>query len=121
MMERPNFRPGKNIALKIPPCEFEKTLGFYRDVLGLRELGECGGSLGFDFDGKQIWLDCVETLSRAEIWLEIRADDEVAAAKYFEACGVIRCDAIEKLPADFEGFWIANAAGLVHLVSCGGE
>ena len=31
---RPGFRPGKNIAMKIPAHEFDATLGFYRDVLG---------------------------------------------------------------------------------------
>jgi len=29
---------------------------------------------------------------------------------------VVRCDAIEPLPEGFQGFWIANSAGIVHLL-----
>lgn len=118
-MIKPNFTPGRNIALKIPPHEFDVTVAFYRDVLQLRELESGGESVGFDFGGKDIWLDNVPALSQAEMWLEIRADDIDAAKEYFQAHGVTRCDEIEKLPNDFEGFWIMNPAGNVHLVSRG--
>jgi len=86
----PRFRPGRNIALKIPPHQFQETVAFYRDVLQLRQLEGCGESVGFDFDGKDIWLDSVDTASHAEIWLEICADDRVAAEAYFRKSGVIR-------------------------------
>jgi hypothetical protein len=29
---------------------------------------------------------------------------------------VVRCDEVEKLPPDLDGFWIMNPAGIVHLV-----
>lgn len=116
-MNPPTIIPGKNIALKIPPHELEETVAFYRDVLQLRPLGEHHGSLDFDFDGKDLWLDKVESMSQAEMWLEVRSADLEAAAAFFEAHGVIRRDEIEPLPDGFEGFWITNAAGLIHLVS----
>ncbi|MGJ8696790.1 MAG: hypothetical protein ACSHYF_10755 [Verrucomicrobiaceae bacterium] len=116
-MQRPRIVPGNNIALKIPPHEFESTVAFYRDVLGLRSLGELRGSVGFDFDGKSIWLDRVEALSHAEIWLELRADHISEAERYFEQQGIIRRDEIEKLPDGFSGFWVSTNSGLIHLVS----
>ncbi|MGJ8641513.1 MAG: VOC family protein [Opitutaceae bacterium] len=116
-MQKPNITPGRNIALKIPPHEYDQTVSFYRDVLQLRRLESHSESLGFDFDGKDLWLDKVATLSQAEIWLEIRSDNLEAASDYFKAEGVVRCDEVEELPENFEGFWITNPAGLIHLVS----
>ncbi len=113
----PNLRPSRNIAMKIPPHQFEETVAFYRDVLQLRRLENNGRSVGFDFDGKDLWLDSVETASHVELWLEIRTDNLEEAAAHFEKHGVLRCDEIEKLPPNFEGFWIANPSGAIHLVS----
>ena len=116
-MDKPKIVPGRNIALKIPAHEYDQTVAFYRDILQLRPLESSTGCIGFDFDGKDIWLDRVASLSQAEMWLEVRSDDLEAASEYLKAEGVVRCDGVEKLPDDFEGFWITNAAGLVHLVS----
>ena len=44
--EAPQFTAGKNIALKTPTHEFEKTVSFYRDVLKLPVLGEEGEAGG---------------------------------------------------------------------------
>ena len=33
--EKPSYRGGRNIAIKVPPHEWEKTTAFYRDILGL--------------------------------------------------------------------------------------
>lgn len=30
----PKFRPGRNMAMKVPAHEYDKTVAFYRDVLG---------------------------------------------------------------------------------------
>lgn len=38
MTARPSFSGGRNIAMKVPPHEYEKVVGFYRDVLGLEQL-----------------------------------------------------------------------------------
>lgn len=29
----------------------------------------------------------------------------------------MRCDAIEDLPANFDGYWITSPAGIVHIVT----
>jgi catechol 2,3-dioxygenase-like lactoylglutathione lyase family enzyme len=113
------FKPGRNIAMKIPPHEFEHTVAFYRDILGLRQLRRQGGSPAFDFGGKTLWIDKVDALSQAEVWLEVVTDDVQAAAIHFEAQGIVRRDEIEELPEGFNGFWIANPAGIVHLVTGG--
>ena len=109
---------GKNIALKIPPSDFASTVAFYRDILRLKQLGVANdGAVGFDFGGKDLWLDEVPSLSHAEVWLELRTDDLESAAEHFSSQSIVRCDDIEVLPDEFRGFWIKNPASLVHLVS----
>lgn len=112
------LRAGRNIAMKVPPHQFEATVGFYRDVVGLPYLEACSSkhSECFAFGSIKLWIDRVEHFSQAEIWLEIESDDTVAAARRLEAAGVVRCDEIERLPAMLDGFWITNPAGIVHLV-----
>lgn len=113
----PDFRPGSNIAMKIPTHQMEQTLLFYRDVLRLPRLAEFDPDIVFDFDGKKLWLDDAEYLSQAEIWLEIRCDDIEAAADFLSANGVTRCDHIEPLPPDFSGFWVSSPCSVIHLIS----
>ena len=115
--ERPRFVPGRNIAMKIPPHEFDRTVAFYRDILGLAETTTGKGpSCRFAFGDKLLWLDPVATLSQAETWLEIVADDIDAAARYLQQQGCTRCDHIEPLPEGFRGFWITSPANIIHLV-----
>lgn len=115
------FTPGKNIAMKVPPHEYEKTVAFYRDILGFRQIqGEFSSStesVRFDFDGKVLWIDKVPSLSQAEIWLEVCTDDIEGASEYLRENGCSRCDEIEELPDDFKGFWISNPANIIHLVA----
>ncbi len=118
---KPTFEPGGNIAMKIPPHEFAATLSFYRDVLGLRLIEEEKPSIVFDFAGKRLWLDEVPHLSQAEVWLEITTDDTAAADAYLKERKIVRCDGVETLPEGFDGFWISNPAGIVHLVSRKGD
>jgi hypothetical protein len=63
----------------------------------------------------------VSTISQAEIWLEIVTDDVATAATHLQAHEVVRCDAIEPLPHDFRGYWIASPAHVVHLVTEPGQ
>jgi hypothetical protein len=35
---KPNLRPGKNIAMKVPGYEFNSTVVFYKDILGFEEV-----------------------------------------------------------------------------------
>jgi len=50
------------------------------------------------------------------MWLELVASDTAAAAEHLAASGVVRCNEVERLPPDLDGFWILNPAGIVHLV-----
>lgn len=110
------FAPGRNIAMKVPPHQYETTIQFYRDVVGLTPIDMQPPNIGFEFGDKQLWIDCVPTVSQAEIWLELVTDDLDAAAKQLAAAGVVRCDAIEPLPAELPGFWVASPAAIIHLV-----
>jgi hypothetical protein len=116
LAEKPKFFAGKNIAMKIPPTDFDNTMQFYQDVLGLKKVAEDGTSIAFQFGDMRLWLDKVDQLSRAEIWLEIRTDDTPSAKAYFNQRGIIRRDEIEPLPANLDGFWISNPAGIIHLI-----
>jgi catechol 2,3-dioxygenase-like lactoylglutathione lyase family enzyme len=113
----PSFSGGRNIALKVPPHQYEGTIRFYRDVLGLAPATAPGGdAIGFRFGSCNLWIDRVETMSQAELWLEVVTDDPRAAATHLAEADVVRCDAIEPLPEGFKGFWIANPCGIVHLI-----
>jgi len=95
--------PGKNIALKVPPDEFEKSVAFYRDVIGLTVLKTTAqGSVAFEFGGKKLWVDRRPALSQAEIWLELSATGTAAAAKHLAKHGVVRRDETEPLPAEMK-------------------
>ena len=56
---KPEFKAGSNIAIKIPPHEYEATVQFYSEVLGLPRLSDHDPEIVFDFDGKNLWLDRV--------------------------------------------------------------
>lgn len=114
---RPTFRGGRNIALKTPAHQYEAGVAFYRDVLDLPQLDSHAESEVFEFGPLILWVDRMERLSQAEIWLEVVTDDTAAADAHLEAAGVDRVDAIEPLPEGFEGFWIVSPAGLVHLLA----
>ena len=117
---KPRFAPGANIAIKVPVGQFEATVAFYRDILGLEQLDpesqEATGSVRFGFGDKQLWIDRISSLEQAEIWLEIQTDDADQAAAYLMRHHISRCDAVETLPAGFRGFWVRSPAHIVHLV-----
>ena len=114
-----SIEPGINIAMKVPSYQFDDTVEFYRDVIGLTQLEEEKPCIVFDFGGKKLWLDKRNDLSHAEIWLEFQTDDVATTASYLEERGVVRRDEVETLPSGFDGFWICNPAGIIHLVSKG--
>jgi hypothetical protein len=117
MNRSPKFAAGRNIAMKIPPHQFPRTVEFYRDILGLPLVAEEVPNIVFEFGENRLWLDKVEHISQAEIWLEIQCDDAEEASEYLRNRGVTRCDEIEQLPEGFKGFWISNPANIIHLVS----
>ncbi|MDX9739657.1 MAG: hypothetical protein RBT81_00555 [Gammaproteobacteria bacterium] len=118
---KPVFRAGRNIAMKTPDHEYERTAAFYRDTPGFRHLADTapGGAetTAFEFGDKVLWIDRVATLSQAELWLKVIAEDIDAAAEYLRQQGCLRRDGIEPLPAGFKGFWVANPSNIIHLIA----
>ena len=118
---KPTFKPGKNIAVKVPPHQYEQTVTFYRDTLGLEQIDRSSpdayDSVSLKFGDKTLWIDKIDSLSQAEIWLEIQTDDIDAAAAHLEKANIVRREEIEPLPDDFNGFWISSPADIIHLVS----
>jgi len=118
---KPMFKPGKNIAIKVPSHEYEQTVAFYKDILGLtlRQVSSPDSieSTTFEFGNKNLWIDNIAGISQAEIWLEIETDDIEAAEAYFEAMGCTKRDEIEPLPSEFNGFWISSPSNIIHLIT----
>lgn len=112
----PHFSGGQNIAMKVPSHLFESTVAFYRDGLRLPVLESAETSVVFEFGTQKLWVDRVDHLSQAEVWLELVTGDVSAASSQLAEQGVSRRDEIEALPEGFEGFWIANPAQVIHLV-----
>lgn len=116
-MKKPRFKPGKNIAMKVPSYEFEKTVRFYMDILGFKMIRNEEKSVAFKFGNKTLWIDNVAGISHAELWLEVYCDNLKAADQYLQEQDVNRCDYIEPLPKGFKGFWIASPSNVIHLVT----
>ena len=118
---KPTFKPGKNIAMKVPTHEWEQTVAFYGDILGLTPIAGDGAdepeSARFQFGDKILWIDRVDALSQAEIWLEVVADKIDEATVYLEQKGCQRRDEIESLPDDVDGFWVSSPSNIIHLVT----
>jgi hypothetical protein len=119
MSKKVEFTGGRNIAIKVPPHLWEETVNFYREVLSLKVIDKeptVPPSVCFEFGPNQLWIDRVDGMSQAEVWLELATSDTQAAASHLEAAGIIRRDEIEPLPEDLDGFWIQNPASIIHLV-----
>jgi hypothetical protein len=111
------FRGGRNIAMKVPPHRWAQTVAFYEQTLGLPVLRRETTTVAFEFGVQRLWVDRVEHLSQAEVWLEVLTGDVAEAETRLTAAQVTRCDDVESLPDGFAGFWIANPADVVHLVA----
>ena len=107
---------GINIAIKVPSHQYEATVAFYRDVVGLPPNTGKAPAVGFTLGPNRLWVDQAPHLSQAEVWLELFTDDHAAALRHLKAAGVTRCDAIEPLAVGFRGGWISNPADIVHMV-----
>lgn len=112
----PNFSGGRNIALKVPPHQYDSTVRFYRDVLGLPPVEGHEPAIGFVFGACQLWIDRAPAMSQAELWLEVVTDDKEQAARHLEQAGIVRSDEIEPLGPDFRGFWVSSPSSIIHLV-----
>jgi len=106
---KPKFSPGNNIALKTPSHEYEKTVHFYKDILGLEQKQVDSPdefeSVVFQFGDKNLWIDKISGISQAEIWLEIETENVAEAKKYLEDSG-----------CSINGFWLSSPSNIVHLV-----
>lgn len=51
------FAGGRNIAIKTPPHQYEATVQFYRDVIGLTPLTSYLPKHVFEFGASQLWID----------------------------------------------------------------
>lgn len=111
-----NLRGGMNIAMKVPPHQYEATIAFYRDVVGLKPFDAKAPAVGFELGPNRLWIDEAPMFSQAEVWLELFTDDFPAAEQHLAARQVVRCDMIEPLGDGFRGGWIANPANIVHMV-----
>lgn len=107
---------GINIAMKVPSHQYDATVTFYRDTLGLAPFTERPGNMGFVHGPNRLWIDELPGYSQAEVWLELFTPDFPDAAGRLRAAGVVRNDAIEALGEGFRGGWFFNPAGIVHLV-----
>ncbi len=119
MSTKAKFAGSRNIAMKIPPHLWDETVKFYRDVVGLNVIEHAPTvppSVCFEFGVNQLWIDRVDSLSQAEIWLELSTDDVQAAGSHLKSADIVRRDEIEPLPEGFEGFWIQNPASIIHMV-----
>lgn len=107
--------------MKVPVHEFDSTVAFYRDILGFEEVDasspDDSEAVTFKFGDKNLWIDKMPGISQAEIWLEVITEDAEVAAEYFEKNNCVRRDDIEALPEGFKGFWLANPANIIHLVT----
>ena len=111
-----NIQGGINIAMKVPTHQYQQTVAFYRDTLGLEMFTEKPPNIGFIYGPNRLWIDEVGALSQAGVWLELFTPDFPAAANALEGAGVVRNDGIEPLGEGFAGGWFFNPAGIVHLV-----
>jgi catechol 2,3-dioxygenase-like lactoylglutathione lyase family enzyme len=115
-MMNPTYSGGRNIAMKVPPHQYDETVRFYRDVIGLAQIEGHEPAVGFHFGANQLWIDKAPGMSQAEIWLEIVMDDKDAAADHLAKAGIARRDEIEPLGPDFKGFWVSSPSSIIHLV-----
>ena len=118
---KPNFRPGKNIAIKVPAHEFERMVEFYKIIIGLKQKDTNSrddfDSIAFEFGDKNLWVDKISELSQAEVWLEIESDNAADAKSYLEEQGCVIRNEIEPLPSGFNGFWLSSPSNIIHLVN----
>ncbi|QGG95135.1 VOC family protein [Actinomarinicola tropica] len=127
-MPSPTFTPGTNLAMKIPRATYDRTVAFYRDVLGFEvaEVVDSGAptvsaSHTVRFGAVTLWLDRVDNYTGPELWLEVRTDDLAAARGRLAEAGIEPCDEVEPLEGQGEtSHWIANPAGVIHLLAGNG-
>lgn len=110
------FHGGIDIAMKVPPHQYQAMIAFYRDIVGLKPIVEKAPAIGFELGPNKLWIDEAPGMSQAEIWLELFTDHFDEAAAHLANADVVRCDPIEPLPPGFKGGWITSPANIIHMV-----
>lgn len=121
---RPMFQGGFDIAMKLPKAQYDRTVAFYRDVLGMEVVEESGEGVdgavarsgSVQFGPVKLWLDRVDNYAQAQVWLELFTDDVELAARHLAEHGVHPQDELEPLPAGLAAHWITNPAGIPHIL-----
>ncbi|MBE1468560.1 VOC family protein [Kibdelosporangium phytohabitans] len=110
--------------MKLPKVRFDRTVAFYRDVLGM-EVVESSDvdvavgvprSVSVQFGPVTLWLDRVDNYSRADLWLELFTDDVELATRHLAGHSVVPQDELEQLPAGMAAHWFTNPVGIPHIV-----
>ena len=109
---------GTNIAVKVPTYRYAETVAFYRDAVGLELLESGPETSRFAFGAFTLWLDCVDTATHSEVWLELTSDRLDETASDLVSRGAHRRDEIEPL-GESPGCWISDPAGTILLLSTG--
>ncbi|MCB1914585.1 MAG: hypothetical protein KDG52_02530 [Rhodocyclaceae bacterium] len=113
----PAFSAGHNIAIKVPEHEYERTVAFYRDILGFEGVGEpLPDAARFRFGDKVLWVDRVTGISQAEIWLEVVTADLALASTHLADGDCTMRPGVEALPEGLAAFWLSSPANIIHLV-----
>ena len=115
-ISNPTFSGGINISIKVPLHQYDATIAFYRDTLNLPLVEEEPEGCIFQFGPSRLWVDKAPQLAQADVSLELETNDTLAAARYLKNHGVPRRDELEELPEDFDGFFVTDPAGIIHLV-----
>jgi catechol 2,3-dioxygenase-like lactoylglutathione lyase family enzyme len=111
-----SFWPGRIIAMKLPLRDYDATLRFYKETLGLSLISQDEDGAVLKFGEMRLNLDRVPHQSQTDTWLQICTNDTTAARAALADHGVTICDEVEPLPDGFDGFWIAAPNGTIHLI-----
>lgn len=120
----PTFSGGHNIAMKLPKAQFDRTVAFYRDVLGMDVTDDSGEAIAegvvqsaaVRFGPVTLWLDRVDNYARADLWLELFTDDVDRATEHLAAHGFPVQDELEPIPSGMNAHWISNPVGVPHII-----
>lgn len=116
-VSNPSFTGGVNVAIKVPLHKYEETVVFYRETLNLPLIEEEPEGCIFQFGPVRLWVDKAPHLSQPDVWFELITNDTQSASAYLANHGVPRRDELEQLPSDFDGFFVTDPAGIIHLVA----
>lgn len=116
-VSNPSFTGGANVALKVPLHKYDETIAFYRETLNLPLIEEEPEGCIFQFGPIRLWVDKAPQLSQPDVWFELITNDTQSASTYLANHGVARRDELEQLPDDFDGFFVTDPAGVIHLVA----